>query len=96
MATTREFTAMGDTVNVAARLESAAPPGGVLISHDTYRHIRGVFDVQQLEPLTLKGKSKPLVAYSCCGRSRAASAWRPAAWRVSRPGWSAATPSSAR
>ena len=63
VATTREFTAMGDTVNVAARLESAAPPGGVLVSHDTYRHVRGVFDVQQLEPLALKGKAQPIVAY---------------------------------
>ena len=39
--TTGEFTAMGDTVNLASRLEHAAPVGGVLIGHDTYRHVRG-------------------------------------------------------
>ncbi len=45
-----ELTVMGDTVNVASRLEQAAPIGGVLISHDTYRHIRGVFEVSVREP----------------------------------------------
>src|SRR5512135_773562 len=41
----KEFTASGDAMNLAARLQSAAPPGGVLISLDTYRYVRGVFDV---------------------------------------------------
>jgi class 3 adenylate cyclase/tetratricopeptide (TPR) repeat protein len=60
---TREFTAMGDTVNVASRLEHAAPNGAVLISHDTYRHVRGVFDVRPQEPLIVKGKTRPLQVY---------------------------------
>ena len=58
-----EFTAIGDTVNVASRPEHAAPAGGVLISHDTYRHIRGVFDVSPLPPLAVKGKSDLLSVY---------------------------------
>ena len=41
--TTGEFTAIGDTVNTANRLEQAATTDGVLISHATYRHVRGVF-----------------------------------------------------
>ena len=41
-----EFTAMGDTVNVASRVQGLAPLGGVLVTHDTYRHVRGVFDVE--------------------------------------------------
>jgi class 3 adenylate cyclase/tetratricopeptide (TPR) repeat protein len=61
--TTAEVTVMGDVVNVASRLEHAAPVGGVLISHDTYRHVRGVFDVDALEPLAVRGKTEAVQAY---------------------------------
>ncbi|MGD2157410.1 MAG: tetratricopeptide repeat protein, partial [Anaerolineales bacterium] len=61
--TEREDTVMGGTVNLGARLESAAPPGGVLISHETYRHVRGVFDVEPQEPITVKGFSEPVNVY---------------------------------
>ena len=60
---TAEFTAIGDTVNLASRLEHAAAVGSVLISHDTYRHVRGVFDVQPREPLAVKGKAEPVQTY---------------------------------
>lgn len=63
LAGTEEFTALGDTVNVAARLEAAAPVGGILIGHDTYRHVRGVFSVLAQEPLQVKGKREPLRTY---------------------------------
>ncbi len=59
----KEFTATGDAMNLAARLQSAAPPGGVLISHDTYRYVRGVFDVMPQPPLTVKGKGGPIQTY---------------------------------
>jgi len=61
--TTGEFTAMGDTVNLASRLEHAAPVGGILISHDTYRHIRGLFEMVVQEPIAVKGKTAPLQTY---------------------------------
>lgn len=61
--TTSEYTAMGDTVNMASRLEHAAPVGGILISRDTYRHVRGIFDVESQPPLLVKGKSEPLQTY---------------------------------
>ncbi|HEY89307.1 MAG TPA: tetratricopeptide repeat protein [Thermoflexia bacterium] len=58
-----EFTALGSTVNLAARMEHAAPVGGILISYDTYRHVRGVFNVLPQEPLMVKGKSQPVQTY---------------------------------
>ncbi|MBP7356114.1 MAG: AAA family ATPase, partial [Longilinea sp.] len=60
---THEFTAMGDTVNLASRLESAAPEDGILIAHNTYRHVNGMFDVQVQPPLTVKGKAEPIQTY---------------------------------
>ncbi|HEV8339343.1 MAG TPA: adenylate/guanylate cyclase domain-containing protein [bacterium] len=59
----REFTATGDAMNLAARLQSAAPSAGILISNDTYRYVRGVFNVTPQPPLTLKGKQEPVQTY---------------------------------
>jgi class 3 adenylate cyclase len=53
--TEAEDTVMGRVVNLAVRIENAAPPGGLLISHNTYRHVRGVFTVEPQEPITAKG-----------------------------------------
>lgn len=61
--TTGEFTAMGDAVNTASRLQHSAPVGGVLISHDTYRLVRGIFDVSAAGSLEIKGKREPIRAY---------------------------------
>src|SRR5574341_1471357 len=62
--TTQEYTALGDTVNTASRIQSAAQPGKVLISHSTHRHVRGIFDVTPQEPLVVKGKSEPLHVFT--------------------------------
>ena len=53
----------GDAVNVAARLEQAAPEMQVLIGEPTYRLTRHRVDVEPLPPLVLKGKSEPTPAY---------------------------------
>lgn len=67
MGTTGEYTAMGNTVNVAARLEGSAPVGGILVNHDTYRHVRGVFAVELQAPLDIKGVTEPLRTYIVTG-----------------------------
>jgi predicted ATPase/class 3 adenylate cyclase len=55
--------ATGDAINVAARLEQAAPEMQVLIGEATYRLVRHRVEVETLPPLTLKGKSEPVPAY---------------------------------
>ncbi len=60
---TEERLATGDAVNVAARLEEAAQPGEILIGEQTLRLARDAVDVEPIEPLGLRGKSKPLVAH---------------------------------
>jgi class 3 adenylate cyclase/tetratricopeptide (TPR) repeat protein len=62
-----EYTAMGDAVNVAARMESAARPGTVLVTATTFRFVAALFDAIELEPLTVKGKSEPIVAFEIGG-----------------------------
>ena len=58
-----EYTAMGDAVNVAARMQNAARPGTVLVTAATFRFVAPIFDAVELEPLTVKGKSAPVVAF---------------------------------
>jgi class 3 adenylate cyclase/predicted ATPase len=58
-----EYSGFGDPMNLAARLQAAAPTGGVLISHDTYRYVRGVFDLAPQPPIMVKGKSAPIQTY---------------------------------
>jgi ABC-type oligopeptide transport system substrate-binding subunit/class 3 adenylate cyclase len=58
-----QYGVTGDTVNLAKRLEGRAPDGGILISHETYRHVRGVFTVQPQKSIQVKGKSKPVNTY---------------------------------
>jgi class 3 adenylate cyclase/tetratricopeptide (TPR) repeat protein len=62
-----EDTIKGEAVNLAARLESAAEPGTVLISHDSFKHVRGLFDFEPLEPVELTGFSDPIKVYRVLG-----------------------------
>jgi class 3 adenylate cyclase/tetratricopeptide (TPR) repeat protein len=61
--TARETFVSGDPVNVAARLEQNAQPGDILLGEPTYRLVHAAVGVEPTEPLSLKGKSKPLPAY---------------------------------
>ena len=83
-----ELFAIGDTVNLASRLQETAPTGEVLISHDTYRHVRGTFDVLPRELIQVKGKTRPIQTPTWCSeQSRTPSAWKPAAWKRWRRTW---------
>jgi class 3 adenylate cyclase/tetratricopeptide (TPR) repeat protein len=58
-----ELSILGDAVNVAQRLESAAEPGQVLIGAATARLVRGAARLERVSPLTLKGKAAPVAAW---------------------------------
>ena len=59
----RKHGVVGDTVNVAARLEQAAAPETVVIGAETYARLPAGASVERLPPLTAKGKTDPLEAY---------------------------------
>jgi class 3 adenylate cyclase/tetratricopeptide (TPR) repeat protein len=61
--TTGQRLVTGDTVNTAARLEQAAPTNEVLLGESTYRLVRHAVDVEEVEPLELKGKADRVPAY---------------------------------
>jgi len=58
-----EYTALGDTVNVASRMEQSAKPGTVQIAGDTYKLVAPLFEFDDLGGIEVKGKSEPVHAY---------------------------------
>lgn len=63
----RDFTVMGDTVNTASRLEHSAEVNTLLISDSTRAQAGDIFDYLEMEPLTVKGKAKPLKTFRVRG-----------------------------
>jgi len=58
-----DYTAIGDTTNVAARLQQSAEPGRVTISEATHRLVRGYFDARPIGEIHLKGRAEPVAAW---------------------------------
>jgi adenylate cyclase len=63
----RNFSAIGDTTNLAARLQTHAPVGSVVIGARTYELIRDIADVRFLGTPALKGKSEAVEVYELLG-----------------------------
>lgn len=58
-----DFTVIGDTVNIASRMEKLAPSGGILISKSTYDNVKENINAKEWEPINIKGKKEPIKVY---------------------------------
>jgi class 3 adenylate cyclase/tetratricopeptide (TPR) repeat protein len=66
-----EGIAVGDVVNTASRLQTAAPSGGILVGEAAHRLTRDLFDFEPIEPVAVKGKAGRLPVWVALGsRSR--------------------------
>ena len=62
-----DYTIIGGAVNLASRLESAAEPGKILISRETWSLVKDAVIAEEMPPLTLKGFGRPLQVYELLG-----------------------------
>jgi adenylate cyclase len=62
-----DYTAIGDTVNLASRLEHAAEPNSALVSREVYERTQARIGYASLPPLILKGYGEPILAYRVIG-----------------------------
>jgi class 3 adenylate cyclase/tetratricopeptide (TPR) repeat protein len=62
-----DYSAIGDTTNLAARLQQLAEPGTVLLSESTQRLVQGTVRLEALPPVQVKGKPEPLTPYKVLG-----------------------------
>ncbi|MBN1890391.1 MAG: tetratricopeptide repeat protein [Thermoflexales bacterium] len=69
-ATRQEYTVMGDEVNLSSRLMGVAGEGQVLLSASTARHVRAQFELEEREPVRVKGKSAPVANCAVLGAAR--------------------------
>ena len=59
-----DYTAIGDTVNTAARLEANAKRGQILISDEVFQAVKDRVEVEPIGEIPLKGKTKGVMVYS--------------------------------
>jgi len=62
-----EFSAVGDTVNLASRMESLAEPGTIYLTEDTFQLTEGLFRFEALGEKRIKGKERPVKVYRLIG-----------------------------
>ena len=65
-----DYTAVGDTTHLAARVQALAEPGTVLITEATHRVVEGYVRSEPLGPTTVKGRSEPVSIFKVTGRRR--------------------------
>ena len=80
-----ERAVLGETPNLAARLQSVAPPNGIVIAESAHSLVEGLFECESLGAQSLKGISVPVTAYQIQGESAARSRFEAAAERGLTP-----------
>jgi class 3 adenylate cyclase/tetratricopeptide (TPR) repeat protein len=68
-----DYTAQGDTTNIAARLQQMAPPGAIWVGEATYSLAADAFEWQPARLLSIKGRDAPLPVHELVGRAKAKS-----------------------
>lgn len=66
-----DYTAVGDTTNLAARMESAAQPGSIVVSENSRHLVKDFFDLKSLGKASIKGKEEPQEIYMLVGAGKA-------------------------
>src|SRR5713226_1555268 len=66
-----EYTPVGHAANLAARMQTVAPAGGIVISEDTRHLVEGYFELRDLGPTEVKGISEPINVYEVVGAEAA-------------------------
>jgi class 3 adenylate cyclase len=62
-----EYTAIGDSVNTAKRIQENSAPNQILICSNTYEQVRDLVEARKVAPIQAKGKREPLVIYEVLG-----------------------------
>jgi class 3 adenylate cyclase len=100
-----DYTAVGQTTHLAARMEQMARPGSILVTADTLRLVEGFIHSREVGPATVRGLETPVVVHELTGASpcvhgsgrRRRGGWgASSAARVSRRSWTAPAPSPSR
>jgi len=65
-----DYTAIGDTTNLAARLESIAKPGAILFSANTHKLVQNYFEFESIGDVKIKGKKEAQIAYNLTGAAK--------------------------
>jgi class 3 adenylate cyclase len=76
-----DYTAVGQTTHLAARMEQLADPGSTLLTADTLALVEGQIEVKALGPMAVKGLTEPVEAYEMLGASTVRSRFQAAAAR---------------
>lgn len=62
-----EYTAIGDSINTAKRIQENSQPGQILLSEAAFEHVKDTISVKPIDPIQAKGKRAPLIVYEVIG-----------------------------